>query len=309
VRRPVPLPPRFQGRPFSVGEATAAGVETGRLRRGDLDRPFRGVRTLRPPQTVEERCRAYLPLLAEGACFSHATAALLHGLPLPARLEHDTRLHVATTRTPPRADGVVGHRLRATAPIVEVRGIPVVPVEEAWCQLAETLGLEDLVVAGDHLLRRGVQDVDAAIERLSEAVDAVRRRGAQLLQIALPLLRPGVRSPRESLLRVVLVTAGLPEPEVNVPLFRRNGRYLGEGDLVYREARLVLEYEGDEHRTDRGRFRSDIRRREEFEDEGWSIVRVTGDDLFPYRPELIRRVRFRLAQSSRTQKVPPSRAG
>jgi hypothetical protein len=194
-------------------------------------------------------------------------------------------------------------------PTVEVDGSPVVPVEEAWCQLAELLGLEDLVVAGDHVLRHGVRDVDAAMERLRTAVGAVRRRGSELLQIALPLLRAGVRSPRESLLRIVLVLAGLPEPEINVRLFRADGTYLGEGDLVYREARLVLEYEGDHHRTDPEQWRMDIRRREGFEDAGWSVLRVTSDDLFRHRSELVRRVALRLRNNPRMQKVPPSPEG
>ena len=309
MRQPAPLPEPFRDEPFTVADAVRASVPAGRLRRRDLAAPFRGVRVEAAPAGVEDRCRAYLPLLRGDACFTHATAALLHGMPLPARLEADPTLHVGTTGTPPRMRGVRGHRIRGDAPVVTVRGIPVVPPEEAWCQLAEVLGLEDLVVAGDHLLRRGVRDVDAVLERLRRAVGAVRRRGGELLQLALPLLRPGVRSPRESLLRIVLVTAGLPEPEVNVHLFRSDGSYLGEGDLVYRKARLVLEYEGDHHRTDPAQFRYDIRRREEFEDAGWSVLRVTGDDLFPHRPALLGRVAYRLRHNLRMQKVPPSRPG
>jgi hypothetical protein len=258
---------------------------------------------------VGERCRAYLPLLRGDARFTHVTAALLHGMPLPPRFAADPLLHVGSTGTPTRARGVQGHRLRIRASIVEVNGIPVVPAEEAWCQLAEVLGLEDLVVAGDHLIRRGVADVEGVMERLRSAVGAVRRRGSELLQVALPLLRPGVRSPRESLLRVLLVLAGLPEPEVNVRLYDTAGWFLGEGDLVYRKARIVLEYEGDQHRSDPEQWRKDIRRRERFEDAGWSVLRVTGDDLFAHRAELIRRVAFRLRQNPRMQKVPPSREG
>jgi hypothetical protein len=250
------------------------------------------VRTSRALTTVGDRCCAYLPLLRGSARFTHVTAALLHGLPLPTRLETDPILDVGTTGTPPRMRGVRGHRLRREAPLVVVDGIPVVPVEEAWCQLAEVLGVEDLVVAGDFLIRRGVPDVDAVLKRLRTAAGAVRRRGSESLQIALSLLRPGVRSPRESLLRVVLVLAGLPEPEVNARLFRPDGTYLGEGDLVYRKERLVLEYEGDQHRTDRGQFRYDIERYERFREAGWTVIRVTADDLrADRRAALVARVR------------------
>jgi Protein of unknown function (DUF559) len=309
MRPPAPLPEHMGDEPFTVSDAIRANVPPGRLRRGDLAQPYRGVRVERSPITIEDRCRAYIPLLRGDARFTHATAALLHGIPLPARLMADPEIHVGTSGTPPRGRRVHGHRVRAGTPVVLVRGLPVVPAEEAWCQLAEVLGVEDLVVAGDHLLRHGVRDVAATTERLHAAIGAVRRSGGELLQAALPLLRAGVRSPRESLLRIVLVTAGLPEPEVNVRLFRFDGTYLGEGDLVYRGARLVLEYEGDQHRTDPLQFRYDIRRREEFEDAGWSVLRVTGDDLFPHRPELVRRVAFRLRGNPRMQKMPPSRVG
>jgi hypothetical protein len=108
---------------------------------------------------------------------------------------------------------------------------------------------------------------------------------------------------------VILVLAGLPEPELNVRIYDRAGWFLGEGDLVHRSARLVLEYEGDHHRTDQAQWRKDLLRRERFEDAGWSVLRVTGDDLFPHRRELLRRVAFRLGLHPRMQKVPPSRPG
>lgn len=57
----------------------------------------------------------------------------------------------------------------------------------------------------------------------------------------------------------------------------------------------MIEYEGDDHRTDQEVFRRDIRRRERFEDAGWSVLRVTIEDLFLHRAELLARIRHRLA--------------
>ena len=48
---------------------------------------------------------------------------------------------------------------------------------------------------------------------------------------------------------------------------------------MYRRQRVLLEYEGDQHRTDKRRFRSDIRKYEAQQDLGWRVVRVTEDDL------------------------------
>ena len=60
----------------------------------------------------------------------------------------------------------------------------------------------------------------------------------------------GSASPGETRLRLALVRAGLPEPELNVRLYGVDGRYLGKPDIVYRRQRVVFEYEGDGHRLD-----------------------------------------------------------
>jgi hypothetical protein len=297
VRRPQPLPASLALAAFSVADAEALGVPRGRLSRADLTRPYRGVRTTAPPSTTAERCAAYLPVLRDGQFFSHGTAGVLHGMPLPRSITEDPRIHVSAFLPAQRvrAVGVIGHRLEFRPGAVATRsGLPVTTEAETWCLLGGVLGVEALIVAGDHLVRRGIADRAAVLTDLHEALGGVRRLGSERLQRALALVRPGVRSPRESLLRALLVLAGLPEPEVNQRLHDQSGRYLGEGDLVYRSARLVLEYEGDHHRTDPEQWRRDIRRRERFEDAGWSVLRVTNDDVFRHRHELIARVRSRL---------------
>lgn len=310
MHAPEPLPAELALGAFTVADAVGLGVPAGRLFRSDLARPFRGVRSVAVPTTTRERCTAYAQVLTRGHFFSHATAAALHGMPLPRVVADDLRLHVSVFKPAQRARGasIVGHRLELRSGAVEVRdGLPLTTIEETWCLLGGGLGVEALVVAGDHLLRRGVTDPSAARDRLHHTLGAVRRLGSERLQRAIILLRPGVRSPRESLLRVLLVLAGLPEPEINVRLYRRDGAYLGEGDLVYRSARLMLEYEGDHHRTDPEQWRRDIRRRERFEDAGWSVLRVTADDVFGHRAELIERVAVRLsrARAASGQKPPP----
>lgn len=100
----------------------------------------------------------------------------------------------------------------------------------------------------------------------------------------------------------VLVAAGLPEPEINVEIFDAQGWRLGEVDLLYRSARLVLEYEGAGHLIEKRQFDKDVRRRERFEDAGWSVLRVTADDLFNHRTELLERVRWRLKRAHSAEK-------
>lgn len=53
----------------------------------------------------------------------------------------------------------------------------------------------------------------------------------------------------ETRTRLLLVFAGLPCPETNVPVFDDHGQWIGRPDLAYRRLRLAIQYEGDVHRT------------------------------------------------------------
>src|SRR3712207_2113010 len=82
-----PLPDGLDGERFLARDARAAGSTSSRLRAGDLARPFWGVRSIRPDETLVDRCRSLALRLPPDACYSHSTAALLFGAPLPGRLE------------------------------------------------------------------------------------------------------------------------------------------------------------------------------------------------------------------------------
>ncbi len=296
MRRPRPLPAALQSRSFDAATATGAGVDRNRLRRRDLHSPFRGVHTTTPPSTVRERCEAYLPRLRQGQVFSHTTAAALLGFPLPLELE-DGPLHVSVVRpaAAPRTTGVVGHRLVVEPDTAVVRGLPVCSHPEVWCQLASVLSLDELVVVADHLLTTTTLSEATARRLLAEAIETTRREGAALLRQALLEARSGSLSPGETRTRLVLVRAGIPEPQLNRKIRDAFGRYLGKGDLVWPERKVVLEYEGGQHGLDIGQFRYDVERYERFRDAGWTVIRVTADDLRPERRSaLVARVRARL---------------
>jgi very-short-patch-repair endonuclease len=83
----------------------------------------------------------------------------------------------------------------------------------------------------------------------------------------------------ESRTRVVLVTAGFPEPELNQDIFSATGAWLGRVDMLWRRARVVGEYEGDGHRSERRRWRADIERVRRMEAAGFRVIRITADDI------------------------------
>ncbi|WP_423918011.1 hypothetical protein ACPEEZ_09580 [Frigoribacterium sp. 2-23] len=292
------LPAPFSARAFSTREALAAGVPPTRLRASDLRAPHRGVRVVGEPQSLLDRCRELAPLLAPDEYFAHVTALGLFGVPLPWRAPA-AALHVGRPSGAPgrqrRRPGVIGHKL-APADLLDLDGLSVVSPVDAWLQSAAHLRLDDLVQLGDSLVGSWAEASEVAqglpLDQLEDAVDTAKGRpGVALLREAITLVRPGVESPKETALRLLLVRAGLPEPEINVERFGADGSYLGKPDLSYSWCKVALEYEGDEHRRDRERWQRDITRRERFEHHGWRVVRVTERDLHPpYDRRLLDRV-------------------
>ena len=88
---------------------------------------------------------------------------------------------------------------------------------------------------------------------------ARHRPGVVAARHAVPLLNERSRSRPESHMRYAIVTAGLPEPAVNVPVFDELGQWLFEPDLGYDDVKLALEYNGSQH-AEPSRMRSDISR-------------------------------------------------
>ncbi|WP_136642300.1 hypothetical protein [Subtercola vilae] len=257
MSRRTPLPPEL-GMPFSRVDARAAG---GRLRAADLHRPFHAVRAIEAPHTVQQFCAAYAPRLPPGQMFSHTTAALLWNLPIESARASPAGIHVSVFSPgwPPRTVGVTGHRLDDNRVSVELRhGFPVTDIASTWCHLASLVSLDELVVAGDAAVLvpvhpgRGDRRPHASIELLRDRLYDYRGRGKCRLQEALDLVRVGAESPRETSLRLLLVRAGLPEPELNVDRFDDDGTFIGRADLFYRQWMVVVDYDGDQHRTASG---------------------------------------------------------
>ena len=137
--------------------------------------------------------------------------------------------------------------------------------------------------------REPVARMHKAETLVAVAAERTGKRGATALRMALGLMRPKVKSPGETALRLVLHRGGLPEAALNVDVFE--GRvWLGQPDLVYWQAKVAVEYEGDYHRVSKTAFENDILRRERFADAGWHMIRVTSGDLNLRPQELIARV-------------------
>jgi len=146
-------------------------------------------------------------------------------------------------------------------------------------------------VAAIDALARATEVKAADVELLSRRYAG--RRGIAQARRATDLFDPGAQSPKESWLRVVLIQAGLPRPQTQIPVLNEFGSAIAYLDMGWADLKVAVEYDGEQHRTDRRQYTWDVRRLEMLERLGWIVIRVVAGD----RPaEIISRVRSALAR-------------
>lgn len=311
ARRPPGTDDAFAVHPTPVvtSETAAALGATGTRGRGrGVAVPSRGLRQRRGDSATGLQWAVAHAQQDPGLVVSHITAAELWGIWLPRRLEGAA--HLTRLRGPRAAEGgVVGTRPRRPGVRGHLQSIPddhvhvvhdehgdwrVTDAVWTWAELGGCgLGLEELVIAGDALLRRADGPRGEAVVGKGHPLSCVtdlravleargRLRGKRLLTEALELVRSGSDSPTESRLRLRLVEAGFPEPELN-------GRVLlgvepdgwedwsGPKDLLWRRWRIAVEYEGAHHLELADQYRRDMRRDEAMRERGWIVLRVDRD--------------------------------
>jgi hypothetical protein len=176
------------------------------------------------------------------------------------------------------------------ANVGSLRRLPIVCILDAWCQCATLMSIDELIIAGDHVV--GGRYTQKTIEQLRSAVDSYAgMRGVRALKLALEWIRPGSESPKETELRLLLVRGGLPEPELNGDVFGPDGVFIGRGDLLYRGFKVLVEYDGSQHTDDRRQFHRDVDRLEDFAADDWRVVRVLKEHVNGDRADIVTRVR------------------
>jgi len=135
----------------------------------------------------------------------------------------------------------------------------------------------ELVAVGDHLIHWRLPL--ATTEELAHSVTHFPgRRGLSRMRAALPLLDGRAESPPESILRVIIVHGGLPTPRINRTLIDTETGQDVRPDFIFSEHKLIIEYQGDYHRT-KTQWRKDMTRRTRLEGKGWRVMEINWDDL------------------------------
>jgi hypothetical protein len=221
-------------------------------------------------------------------------------------------LHLSKPRALPevRRKGIIGHTVLALEDEVETAdGVRISTRPRTWLDLARRLSLPELVCMGDELVRIprfGLEGRSEPYATLDGLRAMVRRhpnlQGIVRARAALDLMRVGSDSGPETLLRLSICDAGLPEPELQVPL-RPASPDSPTADLGYRRRRLAIQYDGGHHLLPAQVF-SDRRRDKAFEGAGWTVLVLTKADLADGFAGAI----VRIKRSLRTAYLSPSAA-
>ncbi|WP_307425153.1 DUF559 domain-containing protein [Pseudarthrobacter defluvii] len=163
-------------------------------------------------------------------------------------------------------------------------GIRISTPARTWLDLCRLLPIEHAVAVGDQLVRLPHDGLElrakpwATIQELREMLRRhPKMQGIVKARAAVELIRVGADSAPETFLRLALVDAGLPEPELQVRVVA-DDPYSPAADLGYRRRRIGIQYDGAHHLTREQQSR-DNRRDACFHTAGWHYFKFNADDL------------------------------
>jgi hypothetical protein len=259
------------------------------VRRGELVRLQRGAYVREALADAEARHRAVVLATTAGlrsaGAVSHASAAVLHGLPLWNVLLG--RVHI--TRRPP-ASGSGSARVHlhvARLPddeLTVIHGVLTTDLTRTVVDVARTLPFESAVVTADAALATKKTSHDALDSCLARMGTAPGTRQAARA-IAFSDRRSG--SVGESRSRVLIHRLRLPAPDLQVEVRRADGSLIGASDFGWHEFRTLGEFDG---RMKYGRLLrpgqtpgdavfAEKLREDEMRDVGWQMARWTWLEL------------------------------
>jgi len=227
------------------------------------------------------KTRAALALYAQFSPVLYGPTALQAlRVALPQRLEDWSTIHILIrgVNQRRRRDGVVLHY--TTKPVTiwrKIDGLPVLNPVDHWLQLAGA-SLDEMIEVGDGLVRRRnpllkLSQMHARLDQLAGTPHA------KLARRAIESIRPGTESIFETRVRLIIVHAGLPEPEVSPGIWFAGGGFTLHPDMGYTKAKVAVEFDGMIHVNSRQHMDEDAARRNHYLDAGWQIITVTASHL------------------------------
>jgi hypothetical protein len=287
------VPAALRIKPFNFADARSVGVTRGRLRGGGYRRLGSGIyRWVGLKESPQLMLAAVARRLPAGAAFSGLTAAWLHGLDvvpcdpievtIPEPFGSGRRAGASVCRSALAADEIV---LR--------RRLPTTSALRTAVDLGGRSPLTAGVVAVDLFLHA---ELVTMAELRDYVADHPGAKGIARLRRVVDHAEPKAESAMETRLRMLIVIAGLPRPEVQVDIHDDRGRFLGRPDLLYRRQRLAIEYDGGNHRD---RMVDDNRRQNGLVGAGYRLLRFTAADVYGTPDSVAMQVRLGLVNTEK----------
>lgn len=286
-RRPGSVDPPLEPFPrVHLARNVPRAVVARMIRSGGWVKVRTGAYVVPPPEADRHARRRFLALAGIVAAarqltidhtFSHASAALVWGLPLWTVPD---RTHLIQGPTPTGTGAVdlarhvhelaTGHRTRH-------RGLPVTTLDRTLVDCAMSLGPLGGLVVADAALRAGA-DRDRCRALLASMAG---RRGTRVGRAVVELADGGAESPRETATRYVMLRSGMPAPETQIHITTPIGDYWA--DLGWRDLRLLVEYDGIGKYAEAAGASEVLlrerRRQDAVQEQGWRFLRLTREDF------------------------------
>jgi hypothetical protein len=261
------------GEPFLGSEAVGSGRLTPYTLRRDFVAVHRDVYIARHTQlTAATRAQAAWLWSRRRGVLAGISAAAWHGTKwIDARRPAEIR---CDNRHPPKGIYTVADRF-ADDEVELIRGIKVTTPARTAFDIGCRYGVDKAVTMIDALANATnlkMADVGLLADRYPG------RRNIRRARTAFDLVDPGAESPKETWLRLLVIRAGFPRPQTQIPVYDDWGQLVAVFDLGWEDIKVAADYDGDQHRADRRRFNHDIRRLEKVTELGWIDVRVTVED-------------------------------
>lgn len=212
-----------------------------------------------------------------GAAASHRAAGQLWQLDaVPAGL-----VEITSQRRIERPPLIVHRSSLAEWETTTKHGIPVTDPYRTLLDLAALIKPTELERAFESGLRQQLVTIPLMVERLERRARSGRtgvRAWRALLEQRSPALRP-TETDFETLMNQLIIRFGLPQPQRQVEIRDREGRFIHRADFAYPEARLVIEADSVTYHSSPLEVRRDRRQTRQMMDAGWTVLRVTNWEM------------------------------
>lgn len=155
------------------------------------------------------------------------------------------------------------------ASAVHRAGFRLAPVSRATVDACLGIASERTVRA---MAAEVVQRRLCGLDELAADLAMASRRGSAVLRRAIDEVGFGAWSAPECEVGTLLRRAGVPAFEQNVDLVDDEGRWLGVGDVVWRQLRAVLEVDSREHHADPDAWERTLIRHNVLSAAGWAVL-------------------------------------